>query len=104
MTNPMTRTKAIALAKARVSMAQLGNQWTVYTYSSERRATWVSHPMDYWHAQNAVWEGRVCMALELLGIEDAGEKAYRAANDADYRDTGGWTQAVRLLADRESAP
>lgn len=94
----MTRTQALATARSRVSMEPLGNQWTVYTWSPKHNATWTSPGMDYWHARNAVWENRVCVALELLGIENAGERAYRAAHDADYRDIGGWQKAVRLIA------
>ena len=94
----MTRNQAIATAKKRVCMERLGNQWAVYTWLPMSNATWVSEPMDFWRARNAVWENRVRTALELLGIDEAGEETYRALHDANYRDIGGWQKAVRMIA------
>ena len=59
MKQTMTRQQAIATAQARVHMEPLGNQWTVYTWSPKHNATWVSHTMEFWHAQSVVWENRV---------------------------------------------
>ena len=89
----MNRKQAIAIARSRVSMEPLGNQWTVYTWSPKHDATWVSHGMTFWQAQGAVWENRVCTALELLGVDKAGALANAAARNGED-----WRKAVRRLA------
>lgn len=91
----MNRKQAIAIARSRVSMEPLGNQWTVYTWSPKYNATSVSHGMDFWQAQSAVWENRVNTALELLGVDSdaANTAAYNAAHSGED-----WRKALRRLA------
>jgi hypothetical protein len=86
----MTKTRAIRRARSWVSIVNQGNQYVVQKWAPDMNATWVSHPMDWWHARNYAREEMLEVALEAMGIEDAGEKA----NGFTFDYEGRWTDRL----------
>jgi hypothetical protein len=92
----MNTREAISTAARRVSIVQQGRDYVLHTWSERYRSTWVSHSMNRPSAMAAAYEAKVRTALELLGVEDAGEIANMTCCDGGPRPD--WRKVVRKLA------
>lgn len=86
----MTITKAIKRANDRVSICPQGGQYVLQTWSPQHNATLVDQPTTYSAAAANARYRKICIALEALGIEDAGAEAYMLAQE-----DGRWVDLVR---------
>jgi hypothetical protein len=96
----MTTAEALRIAAKRVRIHHFAeHQYQVDHWSTQHNAWWQGQMVRREAALHAAWEAKVCAALELLGIDDAGALAASAAFNAYPKD---WRQAVRdeLKADR----
>lgn len=85
----VSKTKAIKMARDKVSIVNQGSQYVVHTWSPRHNSTWVSHSMDYWKARGYARNELLKVALSARGINDPDETAYVLAERE-----GRWTDLV----------
>jgi hypothetical protein len=64
------KTSAIKHARANVTLANMGNQWRVDTYSSGHRAWREGVPSDYWSARASYSQALIDSARAFLGLPE----------------------------------
>src|SRR6185437_11222321 len=91
----MTITEAIKTARQRVTIISYGlGQFQVHTYLPERNATWMGNMTNHAMAIATARENKIRIALELMGVEDAGMEA-----NILCQDEGRFEDVVRSFLD-----
>ncbi len=91
----MTLTEALKQATRQVRANHYGpNKWQVQHWSEKHRAWWDGQIIDRQRALMAVYEARICAALELLNVDV--DHAQATANSCVYSEyPRDWRQVVR---------
>lgn len=94
----MTITKALKIARDRVSVIHYGNNdFVMQEWMPHLNATRESHHMDHGRVQAYAKEAKIRVALEVLDVEDAGAEANTLSQEE-----GRWDDLVRYFIKRKA--